>query len=101
MLPVKQMAICLNRIIYRLNIEMLRCHNSSVAYINFYRPVHLFGQNRVLIWPKQKPVLVGQCEKSRAGKTGPGSQSESSIRYILLARATSLIINMNIATNSY
>ena len=88
-------------------MEMLRCDDSSVAYINFYpryTSLHI-GEKRGFIRPEQKPVPAGQCGKSREGKTGifflSGSRSERGICFILFVCAASLVKNMNIATNSY
>ena len=97
---VRQIAICLHRIIYRHNIEMLRYGNSNVAYINFYRrytSLHI-GKNGVLIQPKQSLFLRDTAESlervRQAHFPRSGSRSECSIRFILLARATSLRINI-------
>lgn len=86
---------------------MLRYGNSSVAYINFYRRYtsSLIGKNWVLIQPKQSLFLRENAESLERGRQAhfprSGSWSERSIRFILLARATSLMIYMNIVTNSY
>ena len=88
-------------------MEMLRCDDSSVAYINFYpryNSLHigknwvLFGQNKSLFLRDN----AGSLERARQAIFFlSGSQSERGICFILFFCAASLVKNMNIATNSY